>query len=102
MPFARVGAKVIAADPILVGHRQVGPGHLLVAHRGLMWCWRCGAWSTEVARSLASPCPARPTRAGRDVLRRLAKGKTPKQSVQWPEPELGSMLPVPPKGLSLS
>ena len=40
---------------------------------------------------LAGQCQARLSRAGRDVLCRLAKGRTPKATVSWPA-ELGPSL----------
>ena len=62
--------------------------HALVNAAGFWLCARCGAWScTSGAKTspkrLVAPCAMRATRAGRDVLRRLAKGRPPKRGQQW-------------------
>ena len=68
-------------------------GHILhathkMAHkRGIVWCGRCGVWSTSAPRGLREPCYGIPTRAGQAVLRRLKRGETPiARMTDWPLP----------------
>ena len=60
---------------------HAGPGgHALVTDGVLIWCRQCGSWTQGRLLGLGLPCPPRgPTRAGRDALSRLAKGRHPRK-----------------------
>jgi hypothetical protein len=52
--------------------------HDLHATAGVLWCRRCGSYSTRQPRALASPCPQRPrSEAAKNVLGRLLRGLPP-------------------------
>ena len=83
-------ARLAHQQAVHVGHGELHDSHALAYHRGVWWCLMCGAYATvgdkPGAKRLHHPC-APPTRAGRDYLRRLAKGRPPKVGVEWPFPE---------------
>ena len=59
--------------------------HLIGQRRGLVWCWKCGTWSSgKKLQKLGAPCPRRPTTWGTKVLQRLRKGLTPEPKSEWP------------------
>ena len=62
--------------------------HKLATHRGLVWCWRCGLYTTgtQVVK-LKDPCHGPGTTARQRILGRLRSGMTPKAEVEWPLPE---------------
>ncbi len=52
--------------------------HIVIQHEGVLWCRRCGAYSTRLLRNLLKPCPGTPaSEAQRNVRRRLHAGLTP-------------------------
>ena len=52
----------------------LGEGHRIAHHRGLFWCWRCGAFGATLPRHLRLACKGQPARAGAGYLRRLRRG----------------------------
>ena len=65
----------------------VHASHNLHHRRGVIWCWRCGSYATEVNRSLGKPClegGMLPSRGGANNLRRLARGLAPRSDLEWP------------------
>ncbi len=55
-------------------------GHTLARTEGaipIIFCVRCGAWSTRRAYSLSAKCRGAPTPAGRQALARIARGYQP-------------------------
>eukprot|EP00959_Pyramimonas_sp_CCMP1952_P219187 4582928-Pyramimonas_sp.AAC.1 len=60
------------------------PSHTLEVSRGILYCSRCGAVCVEQARKLLKSCE-RPTRMGKDVLQRIARGLPPKSGMAFPE-----------------
>ena len=116
MPCARevrAGTKLMAADPLHrpaaepppakryrptradqaphpLAHVPFDSSHRFGYCRGIAWCWRCGAWTTGLRPlDVTRPCPSGVPlgRAGRDALRRLRAGKTPREHLDWPLPE---------------
>ncbi len=52
--------------------------HRLATTRGVLWCRRCGAYTTRQPRALRRPCAGCPTsEAARNVRARLARGLAP-------------------------
>ena len=61
--------------------------HTMHHRQGIVWCWRCGGYATELSRSLGKPClegGMSPSRGGANNLKRLAKGLTPRSDLEWP------------------
>ena len=80
--------------PITIGYQVGHSSHAVGRHRGVTWCWKCGAWAYAKLEGLSRPC--RPgLRSGWDVIRR---GLFPRPSMaDWPMPDDGSVLQVPPE-----
>ena len=86
-----------AAGPL--GRSSMHPSHSVVAHRGLLWCWRCASYAVTsgqrlMVRTLAAPCKsinftAKQPLSRYYVWRRLARGLTPKRRLEWPLPDEG-------------
>ena len=80
-------APVLVAEPqsVQVGNRVVHDTHLLERHRGVSWCWRCGARAQgRQLKFLAAPCRRAPLKQGKDMLARLRRGWPPVPGKQWP------------------
>ena len=82
-------ARTINGDDlkVMVGSKGLHSSHKLLNYAGYWWCCRCGAWTRTVGqktvpRLLTVPC-GHPTRGGRQVLARLAKGLPPKPELHW-------------------
>ena len=74
----------ILASQLNLGHLHLHHSHLLHHRRGVVWCWKCGAYGTEALRNLSRPCAIQPARAGKVVLSRLKDGHTPRVGMEWP------------------
>ena len=78
------------SDPVRVGHQMLDESRRLRYHRGVYWCTTCGqiaqhaAGKKSRAIGLVNECPGYLTRAGRDVLARIERGRSPKASADWP------------------
>ena len=73
-----------------IGGVRIDASHSLAWHRGITWCWRCGAIAMDVPYYLRNSCKP-PTVRGARQLARLRQGMTPCNSVQWVLPECNSM-----------
>ncbi len=52
--------------------------HSLTTQRGILWCTRCGAYTTRQPRALKDRCPMKPaSAAAATILRRLRRGLNP-------------------------
>ena len=68
------------------GKHVLHSSHQLRSYRGVDFCTRCGGYSTGVPHRLKKPC-AEPNAGSRNVLKRLAAGKTPVAKMRtWPAP----------------
>ena len=82
----------LRANPV-VGTTPVHPTHEhLGYHRGVVWCWRCGCFAAAVPNHLRVKCDLHPSIAGARQLKRLRKGQTPRNSVDWPLAALSADL----------
>ena len=84
--------RPVGRQAVTVGRSDLHRSHQLLYDRGVWFCKRCGAYTSSFGarsspRKLVASCTGRLTRAGRDCLRRLARGFPPKASVCWPAPE---------------
>eukprot|EP00929_Paragymnodinium_shiwhaense_P102607 TRINITY_DN65803_c0_g1_i3.p1 TRINITY_DN65803_c0_g1~~TRINITY_DN65803_c0_g1_i3.p1 ORF type:complete len:967 (+),score=210.69 TRINITY_DN65803_c0_g1_i3:52-2952(+) len=65
-------------------------GHTRVLSGELLWCTKCGAYASSVARGLAKPCPGKVQSSSRGgmagQLRTLLAGKHPVTRKRLPEP----------------
>ena len=93
-----VGGKLAAdSKPPLIGTERLHPSHAFVAFRGCWFCTGCGAYTVFARKS--GPAKAGPkllkqtclrqkgfqaTTSGRNVLKRLLRGKTPRCNMEWP------------------
>eukprot|EP00974_Lingulodinium_polyedra_P110719 10707396-Lingulodinium_polyedra.AAC.1 len=68
--------------------------HVLAHKRGLLFCWRCGAYGSKGPQKLLKPCLGRGRKTA-EIVRRLSRGLTPVSHVQWPLTE----AVAPPEGL---
>ena len=70
------------------GDRVIHKSHHLAGARGVIWCWRCGAYGTYKPRRLIEKCKGYPTQNGADNLSRLRKGLPPNHlKGVWPNPD---------------
>ncbi len=72
--------KCPGARPSMDAAALTARGHTLAKTSGVMpiiFCVRCGAWSTRRAYGLATECRGRPAPAGRQALTRIARGQQP-------------------------
>ena len=89
----------------MLGNQMLHAIHLCSARMGVLWCWRCGGYTTGVLRSLADKCPGHPRTPNQEyTLSRIRAGKTPKPGMAWPRPDIDVPLdvvleeaPAPPK-----
>ena len=56
--------------------------HTIRAGDGFVYCARCGSYATTRGRALLKDCPGLPKLTGRAVLKRIARGLTPRHSVR--------------------
>ena len=71
-------------SPATQAGAAAGPGghpHRLLTDGWLTWCSVCGCWTEGRLLKFARGCAGAPTQAGRDALRRLAKGRHPKKDL---------------------
>ena len=62
--------------------KAVHVSHRLAFKRGIVWCTKCGGHGTTRGRKLLKPC-VNLTATGIEVLRRVRRGLTPHNSVDW-------------------
>ncbi len=61
---------------------RIPVSHQLQFSAGVLWCRRCGAYTTRLPRALARECPGQaPSAAAANVLRRLGRGLPPTTAV---------------------
>ena len=75
--------------PLRLGDFRLGNLHLHVSHtlrhhRGVVWCWACGAYASETLRGLQGVCSGAPGRGRVHALKRLRQGATPRVGMEWP------------------
>ena len=76
-------------DFLTFGAVRLHVSHHVAAYRGVIWCERCGAWTSgQRARLLASACERiQPhMRWGREQLRKLKPPVASTVEWDWPEP----------------
>jgi hypothetical protein len=57
---------------------QCHRSHIIHLSDGILWCNRCGRYTSRIPRSLREECPRRPrSEAGQNVLNRLRRGLPP-------------------------
>ena len=77
----------IGAQIVLNGN-GLDPSHRLAWHRGVIFCWRCGAYSTGGrVGNLIRLCPPKPTLKQGRQLGLIRQGKSPTPDGVWPLPE---------------
>ena len=81
---AKAEARILRRSQFAFGGGELHHTHRLHHKRGLVWCWNCGAMTSDVARKLTEKCDIEPTRGGEGFLRRLRQGKTPRTDFEWP------------------
>ena len=71
-----------------IGGTDIDVSHVphLGHHRGVTWCWRCGFFCILVPNKLTGTC-GDPTVSGERQLKRLRIGQTPRNTIEWPNPE---------------
>ena len=74
-----------------MGRSDIDASRQLLCMKGIWLCRQCGGYSSGFTqksspRLLRLPCRGSMARAGRGVLRRLARGLPPKPGVRWPLP----------------
>ena len=79
-------SRTITLASYVAERQPLHPSHDLGQHRGVRWCWICGAYSTNLrARKLLERCSNLPSKYGRRVLERVSEWPpTPPPGVQWP------------------
>ena len=71
-----------------IGGTNIHASHVphLGHHRGVTWCWKCGYFCILVPNKLTGVC-GDPSISGERQLKRLRIGKTPRNTIDWPNPE---------------
>ena len=73
---------------IVINGHGLDTSHNLAWHRGITFCWRCGAYTTGVrVVQLIHPCPPGPSSKKKRALDAIREGKSPLDSGEWPLPE---------------
>ena len=67
----------------VIGNVTLHSSHSLGWHRGLIWCWTCGLYSTGVPIGLKVLCDGE-SLSGTKNLERLRKGRPPQKVLDWP------------------
>ena len=67
----------------VIGNVTLHSSHSLGWHRGLIWCWTCGLYSTGVPIGLKILCDGE-SLSGTKNLERLRKGRPPQKVLDWP------------------
>ena len=96
LPSLEADAPQAAQPPeqLVFAGRVLHATHKMAHKRGIIWCTRCGVWSTSAPRGLREPCNGIPTRAGLGVIRRVRRGLTPiPRLADWPLPADGAPPP---------
>ena len=76
--------------PGFLALKNVHASHPCREFRGITFCTSCGGFTVTISKTLSRPCTVAGVvgveikRAGRDVLRRLAKNLPPKSDVSFP------------------
>ena len=88
---------------IRIARSDLHRSHLLMLHKGIWFCAKCGGWASGAQgkshpRLLTRPCDS-PSRAGRYALSRLQRGLTPAPRIDWPlplgQPSVGNWRVIP-------
>ena len=78
----------VPRSQLVIGRQALHSSHKLHHKRGVVWCWRCGAYGTESLIKLAKVCDGETSRGTEGFLSRLKLGLTPRDGLEWPM-ELG-------------
>ena len=76
---------IVISSKIGLFSKRINPSHVLGHTRGIIWCWRCGAYAISAPQTLAEACPGGCDTYGRAVLSRIKRGLTPRSDVKWPD-----------------
>jgi len=76
------GAGPCTAQPFSRGVVHIS--HRTTLHKGLVMCWKCGAYSKARLRALARRC--QPLKCTQARLARMRQGLPPTPGLVWPEP----------------
>ena len=77
-----------ATGTVLFGGKAIHGSHTFGFCRGILWCWKCGAWTQGGrVKNLGQPCNRFPNGPGKTVLRRVERQMTPAVQCEWPLPE---------------
>ena len=72
--------------PPMVGHTRLHASHHVAFERGIFYCQRCGFYAISDPKKLTLPCARTTTKGSQLYLERIAKGKTPRSNMAWPNP----------------
>jgi len=67
-----------------MGNVPIHSSHTLHYRQGIIWCWKCGAYGTEVPKKLTGECLGERTRGAEGFVSRLQQGLTPRKGMEWP------------------
>ena len=78
--FAGVAAPTVRfiSGNLGVGDRFIHRSHKLAEYRSIIFCRKCGRWSTQNPRGLVTSCTGMQIRAGKQALARLRAEKHPR------------------------
>ncbi|MDA8583495.1 hypothetical protein N9L68_04660, partial [bacterium] len=84
-------SRTITLASYVAERQPLHPPHGIGQHRGVRWCWICGACCTDGrVKKLRAACPNLPSNHGREVLARVSEWPPlPPPRVQWPFKEGG-------------
>ena len=78
------GSKNVLLSQLSFAGGNIHDSHRLHHMRGVIWCWGCGSYVTELARGLTEECSGNKTRGSQGFISRLTRRLPPRRNMQWP------------------
>ena len=80
----KVTVNAVMREDLNLGKQTLHLSHDMHHERGIVWCWRCGAYGTAGGKNLMKACGGEVSRGAGYFLNRLRAGMTPRSCVEWP------------------
>ena len=68
---------------MIIGRLAVHRSHKIFCKADIVFCEACGAWGKQRLVSLIQQCKHRPTTAGKNALKNIARGRAPIKKLMW-------------------
>ena len=84
-PTAEPGILRVIGNPPVIYGSVTHLSHVLLCHRGIVWCTKCGCLSMGRTQALRNECRRACTARGSAQARRLANCTLPHEGMEWPD-----------------